>query len=271
MNQRVTPMIHVPDVAATVDWYRNIGFTVNATYGHDGEGMSFAVLSFGSTQIMFNQGGRPSNRERREVDLYVYADHIDDFYERLKDQADVIDGPHDTFYGMREFIIRDCNRFWITFGQTSTFGMLMNAVQEGDPEAVKTALESANQGDGLNPQRLTNALVAASTGETKNDQIIEMLKQAGAVFPPEVDIETLQQHEGHYTSEHGMTIDIVLEDYILFAQPADETRISLVAINSNTFRPAYLEGITITFTVESGKTTGLVFQQEDHAIELKRV
>ena len=24
---------------------------------------------------------------------------------------------HDTFYGMREFIIRDLNRFWVTFGQ----------------------------------------------------------------------------------------------------------------------------------------------------------
>ncbi len=25
--------------------------------------------------------------------------------------------PYDAFYGMREFIIRDCNGFWITFGQ----------------------------------------------------------------------------------------------------------------------------------------------------------
>jgi hypothetical protein len=29
----------------------------------------------------------------------------------------VIEGPHNTFYGMREVIIRDLNRFWITFGQ----------------------------------------------------------------------------------------------------------------------------------------------------------
>jgi orotate phosphoribosyltransferase len=31
--------------------------------------------------------------------------------------VDVIEGLHDTFYGMREFTIRDLNRFWITFGQ----------------------------------------------------------------------------------------------------------------------------------------------------------
>jgi hypothetical protein len=24
---------------------------------------------------------------------------------------------HDAFYGMREFIIRDLNRFWMTFGE----------------------------------------------------------------------------------------------------------------------------------------------------------
>ena len=29
----------------------------------------------------------------------------------------MIHGPHDTHYGMREFIIRDPNRFWITFGK----------------------------------------------------------------------------------------------------------------------------------------------------------
>ena len=30
---------------------------------------------------------------------------------------DVVEDPHDAFYGMREFIIRDLNGFWMTFGQ----------------------------------------------------------------------------------------------------------------------------------------------------------
>ncbi|HXD34438.1 MAG TPA: VOC family protein [Pyrinomonadaceae bacterium] len=270
MIERVTPMIHVPDVAATVEWYRNIGFTVDATYGHDGEGMSFAVLSFGSTQVMFNQGGRPNKRERREVDLYVYANNIDDIYERLKDRTDVIDGPHDTFYGAREFIIRDCNRFWITFGQTSSFGMLMNAVQERDYEAVRAALEVATKSGGLTSQRLTNALVAATTSDN-NDQIAELLKQAGAVMPPELDEERLQRHVGEYKSDNGMEVEILLEGGKLFAVPAGDSRINLVAEDETTFRPTYLEGISITFSVDDGKTTGFVFQQEEHTIELKRV
>lgn len=109
MAEKVLPMIHVPDVRASVDWYQNIGFKVIDTYGNDGEGLSFAMLSFGSGEVMFSQGGQPSTRDRREVDLYVYSDDVDDLYGRLKEQVEVVQSPHDTFYGMREFIIRDLN------------------------------------------------------------------------------------------------------------------------------------------------------------------
>jgi orotate phosphoribosyltransferase len=110
-------MIHVPDVRATVEWYQSIGFSVINTYGDDGEGLSFALLSFGRSMVMFNEDGKPSTSDRREVDLYVYSNGVDEIYQRLKDRADVVETPHDTFYGMREFVIRDLNRFWITFGQ----------------------------------------------------------------------------------------------------------------------------------------------------------
>ena len=117
MSKSVVPMIHVPDVRATVDWYQSIGFNVVATYGNESDGLSFGIVSFGDSQVMFSQGGETSTKRRREVDLYVYTDAVDELYERLKDRIDVVEGPHNTFYGMREVIIRDLNRFWITFGQ----------------------------------------------------------------------------------------------------------------------------------------------------------
>jgi len=119
MAERVVPMIHVPNVRATVDWYHDIGFTVTDTYDDGGEGLSFAILSFGGSEVMFNSGGQPSTRHRREVDLYVYSDNVDDLYQRLKDRVEVVEGLHNTFYGMREFIIRDLNRFWMTFAQAA--------------------------------------------------------------------------------------------------------------------------------------------------------
>lgn len=116
MAKKVVPMIHVPDVRATVEWYAALGFTVSRTHEDEGE-MSWALLSFGDGELMLNEGGRPSADHRREVDLYVHVDDVDDLYGRLKDRVDVVEDPHDTFYGMRELIIRDLNRFWITFGQ----------------------------------------------------------------------------------------------------------------------------------------------------------
>jgi uncharacterized glyoxalase superfamily protein PhnB len=117
MAEKVVPMIHVADVSATVDWYQSIGFTVTDTYDDGGNGLSFAILSYGNSELMFNSGGQPSTRHRREVDLYIYSDNIDDLYRRLKDRVEVVKAPHETFYGMREFIIRDLNRFWLTFAQ----------------------------------------------------------------------------------------------------------------------------------------------------------
>lgn len=116
MARRVVPMIHVPDVRATVDWYTDFGFTLTDSFEEDGE-MNWALLVLGDSELMFNAGGQSSSSERREVDLYVYAEHVDDLYLRVKDRVDVVEAVHDTFYGMREFIIRDPNRFWVTFGQ----------------------------------------------------------------------------------------------------------------------------------------------------------
>lgn len=116
MTQKVVPMIHVPDVRATAKWYQDLGFTVAGTHEDDGF-MSWALLTFGSTEVMFNEEGRTSTEHRREVDLYVYVEDVDALYRRLNGKVEVVEELQDKIYGMREFIIRDLNRFWITFGQ----------------------------------------------------------------------------------------------------------------------------------------------------------
>ena len=74
-------------------------------------------MSFGDGRVMFNQGGETSDKRRREVDLYVYTDDVDEALRRSRIVSTSSKIPHDTFYGMRELIFRDLNRFWITFGQ----------------------------------------------------------------------------------------------------------------------------------------------------------
>ena len=107
-------MIQVQDVRATVEWYCSIGFRRVRANEEDGQ-MTWALLAYGNGEFMLNAGGRVSKERRREVDLYVYAEgDVDEVYRRLKDR---VEEPHDTEYGMREFIVRDLNRFWITFGE----------------------------------------------------------------------------------------------------------------------------------------------------------
>jgi len=101
-------MIHVPDVRVTIKWYASIGFEVIRTNEDDGE-MNWAKLRFGNSELMFSAGGKASEEERREVDLYVTTETIDVIFQSLKSLAAILEEPHDTFYGMREFIIRDCN------------------------------------------------------------------------------------------------------------------------------------------------------------------
>lgn len=116
MPQTVVPMIHVPDVSAAVDWYTSMGFKLIRQNEEAGK-VNWTKLSFGNSELMLSAGGKPSSDNRREVDLYVTTDNVDDLYRLFKDRVHVVEGPHDTFYGMREFIVRDINGFWVTFGQ----------------------------------------------------------------------------------------------------------------------------------------------------------
>lgn len=116
MPNKATPMLHVPDVEATTEWYRSIGFEVRDK-GSDGQDIVFALLAFGNSELMLSAGGEASVAWRREVDLYVEVDDLDAAFRKVDGKAELVEDRHETFYGMREFIIRDINRFWITFGQ----------------------------------------------------------------------------------------------------------------------------------------------------------
>lgn len=109
-------MLHVPDVAATARWYEAIGFTLDAVHEDCGETL-WAQLAFGGSTLMLNAGGTASDAARREVDLYVHVDDVEAAFAAVSPRAELVEPLHDTEYGMREFIVRDPNRFWLTFGQ----------------------------------------------------------------------------------------------------------------------------------------------------------
>ncbi|GAA0617359.1 hypothetical protein GCM10009422_10700 [Brevundimonas kwangchunensis] len=116
MTTTLTAMLHVPDVEPTAAWYARLGFTIDGT-ASDGDETIWARLTLGDQAIMLNCGGRPPEHDRRDVDLYIGVDDIDARRAELPEEIEVIRDLYLAYHGTREFIIRDPNGFWITFGQ----------------------------------------------------------------------------------------------------------------------------------------------------------
>jgi len=145
--------------------------------------------------------------------------------------------------------------------------VLMTGVRGGHESLVKAALDSGK----VKPQSLTAALVA-SAGNEKNAAIVDLLKKAGALPPPEIDSATLQSYTGKYKGDPGPEFNISLKDgkLSLAAQGRPEP-IALMPVDKTNFRPVEFEGISITFNVEGENVTGLAFKQGPNTTQLKRV
>lgn len=119
------PMIYVPDVASALDWYVSVGFKEIARFSDDGI-VNFGIVAFGQAEIMLNMHGK---RGEHDVSLWLSTDKIDNLYNLLKsrqieaaatgltDGIDFIEHINNTFYGARQFGIRDLNGYILYFIQ----------------------------------------------------------------------------------------------------------------------------------------------------------
>lgn len=94
----------------------SIGFTLDDVHVDCGETLC-AHLTFGASTLMLNAGGAPSDANRREVDLYIHVDDVDEAFLAVAPHTELVAPIYEAPYGMREFIVRDLNGFWLTFGQ----------------------------------------------------------------------------------------------------------------------------------------------------------
>src|SRR3569833_2717359 len=100
MSERIVPMIHVPDVEETADWYASIGFDIRATNrACEGGKIDWMLLRLGKSEIMLIAGGLPSSATRREFDLYVHVNDINELRTRIEGKAEIVEELHVTFYG----------------------------------------------------------------------------------------------------------------------------------------------------------------------------
>jgi ankyrin repeat protein/catechol 2,3-dioxygenase-like lactoylglutathione lyase family enzyme len=127
------PMLSVPDIGATVDWYVSIGFKELGRY-EEGGLVNWGMVSFGHAELMLRLGERP---RPHEVSLWLYTDRVDDLYRLLRSRQleaaqaalagersghggiEFVEDLYEPFYGGRQFSIRDPNGYTLIFLQTA--------------------------------------------------------------------------------------------------------------------------------------------------------
>ena len=103
------PVLHVPDVAGTAAFYRDVlGFTWD--FGDD----SYAVVWRDNSAIHFVK----DETSPRGIHLFQWVKDVDAYYKEILDRgAHVEHGPVDQPYGIREFGVSDVNGVGVVFGQ----------------------------------------------------------------------------------------------------------------------------------------------------------
>jgi ankyrin repeat protein/catechol 2,3-dioxygenase-like lactoylglutathione lyase family enzyme len=125
----LNPMIGVPDVNRTLEWYAWLGFEERGRFPEKGQA-DWGLLEFGAAQFMLRL---QRLHHPHDVTLWFYAREVEQLYQLLKSrqiqsaQAALAGGPeeqntiefvadiHDPPYGGREFGIRDLNGYVLYF------------------------------------------------------------------------------------------------------------------------------------------------------------
>jgi catechol 2,3-dioxygenase-like lactoylglutathione lyase family enzyme len=120
----VAPYFLVDDVFATAEFYRDaLGFTFDEFFGVP---PSFTIVERDDVRIFFRQvrpARPPAARPNRSVmgetfDAYIYVSNVDDLATELRTKKiEIIEGPINRTYNMRELLVRDCNGYVLAFGQ----------------------------------------------------------------------------------------------------------------------------------------------------------
>ena len=142
--------------------------------------------------------------------------------------------------------------------------VLMTGLTDEKPEFVKLALAKG----GVTKATLTNALAISSAN--KNEELVEQLKKAGAVPPPEVNKTILESYVGKYKNDSGFEISISLPEEGLTATLGGQRPFQLIAIDDTTFAPTVIQGVRLHFKVDAGKVTGMELTQGPSTTQLTK-
>lgn len=178
----------------------------------------------------------------------------------------------DTFYGATAMSWAlqnnhfDVVRVIVEKSADSAEEVLLTGARSNLIELVKMATDKGS----AKPEALTLALEAAVSSEPKNEEIIALLKKAGAVPPAAIATKILDSYAGKYKGDPGPEIVVTEKDGRLFAQRTGQPPLALMAVDQFTFKPTAFDGISMTFKVEGGQAIAIELKQGPTTTLLKR-
>ncbi len=132
----ISPNLLVEDVSQSVAFYtKKLNFSYIMGVDADKQlylqydpdhALAFAIVGNGAVQIMFQQIENASDdlnitlKGDTQINnqlLYIEIEEVDAFYDALKDTVEIVNEPRHTFYGMKEFYIRDNNQNIVGFAE----------------------------------------------------------------------------------------------------------------------------------------------------------
>ena len=108
---RITPMLPVRSMPASVEFYEKLGFHVEER----NDDWRWALLRSGECTLMVDESIDVHPGPPRSSVLYLYPDDVVEFHEQVRRNGVLVPDLEATFYGMTEFRLEDPdgNRLWI--------------------------------------------------------------------------------------------------------------------------------------------------------------
>jgi uncharacterized glyoxalase superfamily protein PhnB len=122
--QSITPNLIVHDVNATVSYYKErLGFQLITSVPESGK-LNWAMVQRNQVPLMF-QSEESLLEDMPELSLtkggigtfFIRMTGIEELFVELGGKAEIVVKMRDTFYGMREFTIKDLNGYYLTFAE----------------------------------------------------------------------------------------------------------------------------------------------------------
>ncbi len=112
---RLSPMLQAHSIPETIHFYRDLlDFELEGCWPDDEP--TWCALVKGPVRLMFYHGVGEELPILSGV-LYIYVDDVTTLHRHLDGRVEIEWGPEVYHYGMREFAIKDCNGYILSFGE----------------------------------------------------------------------------------------------------------------------------------------------------------